>query len=506
MDRIRESKVKITIANPSKAYIEFLDEADTLRKELTYTNTAAQHDVKRHYNNFWMKSKNRAKWQQTLDELTKRVKRTLVFQDSEGTYIHPGSIPYLKTPAEIVNEVTYPTPKKVAWAKTLPFELYPYQEDSWKRLIEVKHGNVELCTGAGKTAILLKVCRETGFRTAIIAPSRSIFNELVERFEKYLGRGNVGTFGAGKKKLGKRFTICIGDSITNIQKDTEEWKFFSGLDMVCVDESHTWGAETLENICYGVLADIPYRLFFSGTQTRGDGAEKLLQSIIGKTVYTLSTKEAIEGGYICPHDYKIIEIESSNPNFNDSDVLAMKRAHFLKNKNICTFIAKLVNLEAMTYRRQSLVLVEEMEQIAMLAPLIKVPMAMAHSEKKALRLEELGLEKVDPDESVESFNKGEAMVLIGTSCIATGTNIYPVHNCINWAGGASEIRTKQGAVGRTVRLGNQNPWANRCTPKPHATIWDFKVWDCEVMVKHLELRIEYYKESGSEIKLIRLKS
>ena len=47
-----------------------------------------------------------------------------------------------------------------------------------------------------------------------------------------------------------------------------------------------------------------------------DGTEKLLQSIIGKTVNKLSTKEAIDGGFICPHDYKIVSIESSNPNYN----------------------------------------------------------------------------------------------------------------------------------------------------------------------------------------------
>jgi superfamily II DNA or RNA helicase len=271
-----------------------------------------------------------------------------------------------------------------------------------------------------------------------------------------------------------------------------------------VDESHTFAAETLETICYGVLANIPYRFFFSGTQTRGDGTEKLLQSIIGQTVHVLTTREAVEGGFICPHDYRIVSIESSNPNFNDPDALSMKRAHFLKNRNICAFIAKLANAEATTRRRQTLVLVEELEQIAMLVPLLQVPYEIAHSEKKAQRLQELGIQKVTPNESVEKFNKGEALILVGTSCISTGTNIYPTHNTVNWQGGASEIRTKQGAVGRSVRLGNQNPYENRCQPKPKATIWDFCVYDCDIMVRHLEERLVYYSDSGSEIKEIKL--
>jgi superfamily II DNA or RNA helicase len=275
-----------------------------------------------------------------------------------------------------------------------------------------------------------------------------------------------------------------------------------------VDESHTFGAETLEEICYGVLAEVPYRMFFSGTQTRNDGAEKLLQSIIGQTVHTLTTREAIAGGYICPHDYRIVNIESSNPNYATQDVLDMKRKHFLKNRNICAFIAKLCNAAALS-RHQTLVLVEELEQISMLLKLLKVPTVYAHSEKKPDRLATLDLSKVDPGESVEKFNKGEAMVLIGTSCIATGTNIYPMRHTINWVGGTSEIKTKQGAIGRSVRLGSHNPWRElnerNCSPKTITTIWDFNVFDIFVMSRHLEDRLPYYHESGTEIKTIDLK-
>lgn len=499
--------MRIVIENPSRANVEAtFDELELLKRELTFTNTAMAHDIKRHLNNFWARNKDKEKWDADLASLKKRAKRTLVFTDNKGTYIYPGSIPYIQgLQPTVENRVKYALPKKVAWKKLLPFTLHPYQQESVDKLLAVKHGNVSLCTGSGKSAILLKLCRETGFRTAIIAPSKSIFNELVEKFETHFGKGLVGTFGAGRKKLGKQFTICIGDSICNIKRGTEEWDFFSGLDMICVDESHTWAAETLEDVCFGVLANVPYRFFLSGTQTRGDGTEKLLQSIIGQTVFSLSTQEAVAGGYISPHEYRIVKIESSNPNYNTQDALDMKRAHLLKNRNICAFIAKLANAEAMTHRRQTLVLVEELEQIAMLMKLMKVPTAIAHSEKKLDRLLDLGLEKVDPSESVEKFNKAEAMVLIGTSCIATGTNIFPVHHCINWVGGASEIKTKQGAIGRSVRLHYQNPWAKNCTVKTNTIIWDFDVFDIHIMVRHLESRMGYYQESGSLIQSIKLK-
>jgi superfamily II DNA or RNA helicase len=498
--------MKFKILSPSKALVIDASELDMalLTGHMTYINSAAQHMVKRHYNNKWFRAKNHEAWEARLEELKKDVKKTLIFEENGQTFVRPGSLAYLEG-AEVENCIEYPLLKKVPWAKPIPFTLHSYQEASVEKLIAQKHGNVELCTGAGKSAILLKLCRETGLRSAIIAPSRSIFRELVEKFELFLGKDKVGSFGDGKKKIGKKFTICIGDSLSNVKKGTEEWDFFSKLDMIAVDESHTWGADTLEDLCHGIFADVPYRFFLSGTQTRGDGTEKLLHSIIGKTVHSLSTKDAVAGGYICPHDYTIVRLESSNPNFNSKEVLEMKRIHFLGNKNIASFIAKLANATASVYGQQTLVLVEELSQIAMLTKLLSVPYAYAHSDSNRLRLSEIGLEKVDSQESVEKFNKNEVKVLIGTSCIATGTNIYPTHSTVNWVGGASEIKTKQGAVGRSVRLHDQNPYKNQCLEKKVAHIYDFDVTGIYSLDSMLKNRIQYYSESGSSFKVLNLK-
>ncbi len=357
---------------------------------------------------------------------------------------------------------------------------------------------------SGKSAIVLKLCREMGLNTCIVVPSKSIFEELLDKFEYHFGKGKVGALGAGKRRLDKKFTIAIADSLVNLKEGTEEYKFFSELEVFIADESHTLPSETLEQVCHGVLSRIPYRFFLSGTQTRNDGSIPLLQSIIGKTVSTLTTEEAIKGGFICPHEFRIVSVETSNPSFESSEPLEMKREHFLKNKNIAQFSARLAN--AMGAQKQgTLILVEELSQIAMLTPLLNVPYVVAHSEKRKERLVELGLEKVDNFESVEKFNKGEVLVLIGTSCIATGTNIFPCHSVVNWMGGSSPIKTKQGAVGRAVRFGHSNPWASKCLPKNNAIIYDFDIEDNWVMSRHLESRIDCYKESGTAIKYVRLK-
>lgn len=500
--------MKIEIETPTVAWVTFDNDTqrDVIRAQLTYTNTANQFLVNKHQRNFYWKQSNRVTWEAHLKELQKSVVNTLVYAKDGRFFIRPASISYLELPSDTVieNKIVYPKAKAVAWAKKIPFDFHYYQDESWQNLLQSRHANVELCTGAGKSAILLRLCRESGFRTAIIAPSKSIFEELVEKFEYHLGKVHVGKFGNGKKVLGKRFTICIGDSISNIKPGTKEWEFFSGLEMIAVDESHTWGAESLDEICHGVLANVPIRLFLSGTQTRGDGGEKMLQSIIGPTVCTLTTADAVRKGFICPHEFKIVRLQSSNPNFQSKDGLEMKRNHFLRNRNIAEFIAKLANATAQAQGKQTLVLVEELNQISMLSKLLQVPFAYAHSESKPERLEELGLMKVDPSVSVEKFNRNEVKVLIGTSCIATGTNIFPTHNTVNWVGGSSEIKTKQGAVGRSVRFLKNSPWADKCVAKDKAIIWDFYIEDNYMMEGQFKKRIECYRDSEADISVVKL--
>jgi superfamily II DNA or RNA helicase len=499
--------MKLTISSPIKAFLSDYtpEELYVLRKSLTYINTSVQHQIKRHHSSHFWKSRNKETWQLHLESLQKDLRNTLVFEEEDKIYIRPGSIPNLDGfNITVENNIVYPSPKKMPWNNPISFTLHPEQELSWKRFIEEKHANVSMSTGVGKSAIILRTCKELGLNTCIVVPSKSIFEELVEKFEYHLGKKYVGTFGAGKKKIGKKFTIAIGDSLANIKEDSEEYRFFNNLDVLMVDESHEFAAESLEAVCHGVLSNIPYRFFLSATQIRNDGSGPLLKSIIGKNVCSLGTAEAVKKGYICNHDFRIVSLESSNSSFESSDPLAIKRTHFLNNSNIAAFSAKLANGMG-NQGKGTLILVEELSQISMLVPLLKVPFAIAHSEKRKERLEELGIEKVNNSESVQKFNKGEALVLIGTSSISTGVNIFPCHNVINWVGGSSPIRTKQGAVGRAVRHGHSNPWALKCSPKDKAVIWDFDIEGNYVLARQLESRIECYQDSGTAIKYVRLK-
>ena len=534
--------ITATIVSGSKAILKFSSDEEYQKVETftRYKNKSIEFQYKRHMKNRRWPSYDPVGWKAHGDALREKIERSVMFEEGGEFCVRPGYLPYLKEKfdVEITNKISYPRPRPYPWYKRMDMTPHPYQSESIQRLIEEKHGNVELCTGAGKSLIILMIAQKLGLKTVVMVPSTSIFTEMVERFQHYLGPTSVGMVGDGKKKYGKNFMICISDSLTNLKPGTKEYEEISKADVLLADESHTIPAETLENVCHGVLKDIPYRFFLSGTQTRGDGTERMLQAIIGKTVYKLSTDDAIKGGYICDHSFKILPIDTTDQTFYSQDALEMKRVHFLNNANIASFTAKLANTVAQAKNESTLILIDELSQIVLLTPLLNVPYALATSADDKINIvcTVLGLDKTkvkkaikdkpeklevlmnsmtdsqramydiiknsDPMDAVEKFNKGEVKVLIGTSCISTGTNIYPTHHTVNWQGGTSEIRTKQGAVGRSVRKLDNSKFADRHPPKLKSIIYDFNVKGVEQMTRHLKTRVKFYKASGTVIEWI----
>jgi superfamily II DNA or RNA helicase len=499
--------IKIKTISPTHCIIEDISSENIgkLKKALTYSDTSVAFALKNLNKNKWLQINKPHAFQKRKEELENKLNQCMLryCNQTEKYSFHPGSVPYLKNSFnfKIHNEIQYPEARKMPWKRPLPFDLYQYQQESVEKLIDQKHGCVSLATGMGKTAIILKIARELGLKTVIVTPSKSIFLEILEKFEHHLGKSNIGAYGAGKKRIGKLITICVSKSLTMLKPGTKEYDFFSDLDVVIGDECHTLAADTLEKVFHGVLKKIPYRFFLSGTILRGDGKDKLLHAIVGKEVLNKNTKFAIDGGYICPVKFYVIETFSKDTK-NYKDALKAKRKQFLYNTNIADITSKIANASWSYHQESTLILVEELEQIKMLKERLNIPFDYVHSASKA-EASKFGLETRKVDQSVEDFNLGKIKVLIGTSCIATGTNIYCTHNTVNWVGGSSEIKTKQGAIGRSVRILENSKYKDFHKSKPYSKIYDFKVKNINILENHLQKRISMYKETVNDIKFIK---
>jgi superfamily II DNA or RNA helicase len=493
--------MEVIVKNPTKAILQgaSAEEIAKITKLLSYTNKSIAFQISKHHKNFRWKNKDRVGWQVALDKLEPKLKHCLLKHDGNNYCLPPGIVSYLgQFHINVQNEIHYPEFKPLKWATKPDFEPFPYQTQSVERLIEAKHGNVSLPTGCGKSFILLLLAQQMGLDTVVVTPSQSIFTELLTEFKLRLGDKVVGGYGDGYKDLGNKVTIAIGKSLTMLEEGSKAYEFFKNKQVVLVDESHTFAAEQLNDVCHGVLGDVPYRMFVSATQTRNDGTEKLLASIIGENVLDMGLKEAIDQGYLCPLNFTIIATISPDSR-TIKDPTICKRRHFLYNPKIADIAAKIANAAWNVKQQSTLILVEELEQIEMLTKLLKVPYAYVHSADKK-KAAEFKLEKVNLQESVRKFNTGEVKVLIGTKAIATGTNLYPTHNCINWMGGSSEIVTKQGAMGRSTRRLEISKFKHLHTPKPFTMVYDFRVRGVDQLDKQLIKRCGFYQEAGGEIK------
>jgi superfamily II DNA or RNA helicase len=490
--------MKVTIKNPSKAYID-ADSAflERMQKDFSYRKTSVQIMLQKHEHKYWLKNSDPDRWEYEKAELLKDLDKNLLFKDKGGYWVRPGLLSYLPFPFTLINEVSYPKFKPIPWAKMPEFEAYLYQSTSMEKMMEARHACVSLPTGCGKSFIAQLIARNTGLDTVVVTPSESIFNELLRGFTELLGKKYVGGYGDGKKEITKKITIAISKSLTNLKEGTPAYDFFASKQQMIVDESHTFAAETLEDVCHGVLADVPYRFFLSATQTRGDGTEKLLNSIIGPCVYEMSIDEAISQGYLCPLNFTILQTFTPSTS-SKKDSIENKREHFLYNKEVAKTAALIANSKWTNKQESTLILVEELRQIKLIIDLLNVPYGYVHSgSRKDAAV--WGLEPVNSQEQVDRFNKGEIRVLIGTRGIATGTNLYPTHNTINCVGGSSEIITKQGTMGRSTRKLEISKYKHLHKPKPFTMIYDFDITNNPKLKAQLKKRIEWYKEANGTI-------
>jgi superfamily II DNA or RNA helicase len=466
---------------------------DKVKPHLVYHDMRVDFEIKKHQKASWFKNKYGIdKWRERLDELKARRIKSLLFQDQDGYWTYSGLGPYLAEKLQVpyTDLVKYPKPESIPWYSPPDKKPRPYQETIVKELTAVKHGGIEYGTGLGKSAALLWTVKEYCLKTVIMTPSRSICDQLYVLFVKHFGQKYVGKFGDGKKEFKKQFIIAIDDSLTKVNKGDEAWEYLSGAQVFAADESHITACDTLAKVCLGVMANAPYRFFFSATQLRNDGLDLLLNAITGPIVSKMSVCEGVDQGYLAKPIFRMMNLKSWVKYDND-DVKKMMRAHLYYNPEVNEIAANIANMMIEDLNRPVVILIEELEQFSMLLPHLKHPVKFAHaqgSKEGAAKIPE-AYRKSDPIQLVEDFNAGEFPILVGTSCIGMGTDVQNVQALIYLQGGKSEIKVRQ-AIGRGTRL---------CPGKTDCFMIDFDLTNIPVVHNHAVTRRVFYRETYPSI-------
>lgn len=476
----------ITRTSPTVIRLEGLPEAE-LRRQLTYINRSIDHQIHKAKHSRWLPEKLGPEgYKQHLDDLKAKREQCLLFKDSQGFWTYSGLGQWLanKFNTTYQDKVEYPEAGTIPWSVIPDKDPRPFQLKMEELLLAARHGAVEVGTGLGKSFVILLMAKHLGLKTVVMTPSVSIAEQIYKDFKKHLGLKYVGQFFDGKKESKKLFTIAVDDSLTKVEESSVHWDNLSKAKVFMADESHLCPAQSLAKVCTGLLKDAPYRFFFSGTQMRNDGLDLLLKAITGDIVFTMTVEEGVKQGYLAKPRFRMVPYKSTCT-YQSNDANDMTRAHLYYEPTVCSKAGEIANLMVEEMGRQVVILVKELEQFQWIQPYLRHEVKFAHGGVNDSNRDKVPKDywESDPSKLVESFNRKEYPILVGTSCITTGTDIQTVGAIIYLQGGKSEIQVKQ-AVGRGTR---------KPEGKTDCYFIDFDAVNVDVTHRHAQERAAIYQ-------------
>lgn len=476
--------MQIRLKNPTTIILP--DCSEKVLSFLTYKDNSTQFMINK-------LRQNRAKgwispeqYELKLAKLNSEIDQCLVFFDSEGNACtHSGLANELcqefgwQLPSQ-PNEREWP---RIAWKNKPQHETRYYQKEATEALLRANHGAVSLPTGSGKSRVIVELVKARPVKTIIMAPFTDIVDQLYNDLVYYFGKQNVAKY-KPKKKQDKLITVATVQALTRCVPGTPEYDSLLECESVIVDESHTIAAESFKKVCLeGVARNAVNRWFVSATQIRGDGSGLLLKGVTGPVVYSKDFMELAQQGYLKKLKNHIITVPiMMNPT---TDPKTEIRNNFYRNTHIAMAAAKIAAVNVKS-GRPCVILIDEYEQFALLEKHMTVPFMFAHGtvSQDAKKIIDAQWWKSDNKKIVEKFNNGECMCLIGTTAVSTGVDIKPTATLVNWQGGKSEIKIKQG-VGRGTRPSKEHPYLYMV---------DFVVKGSKTLERYAKIRTEIYEE------------
>ncbi len=188
----------------------------------------------------------------------------------------------------------------------------------------------------------------------------------------------------------------------------------------------------------------------------------------------------------------------SNVATDETDPNELTRAHLYYNDAVNRIVAMFINNFVGVLKKRVLVLIEELEQFSRLYPYLQHACKFAHGGVTAENkdLVPKPFHDSDPDKFVTEFNNEEYPILIGTSCIATGTDVKANEVTVYLRGGQSEIEVSQGAIGRSTRLHTFNDGRK----KTSCIVLDVDIVNEKTLHRHAAAREAIYNRTYGPVK------
>ncbi len=207
----------------------------------------------------------------------------------------------------------------------LLLEPRPYQQEAiaeWQRA--GRRGVIILPTGAGKSMVAQMAIEQTGRSTLVVVPTIDLMNQWYDLLLSCF-QAEIGLIGGGYFEPGAITVTTYASAFRFMERMGDQF----GL--LIFDECHHLPSELYRYAAEMAIA--PFRLGLTATPERADGADELLQELIGPIVYRREAQH-LAGEYLAAYSLVQLKVQLSS---EERSVYERERAifrQFLRERGI----------------------------------------------------------------------------------------------------------------------------------------------------------------------------
>lgn len=387
--------------------------------------------------------------------------------------------------------------------KNSGMKMRDYQEAACKLALQKKIGILQCCTSSGKSMIIYNMIRNMLTykrikKILLIVPSVSLVEQMNSDFKDYGWKDSdkyISLLYSGKNyEPSKPILISTWQSLQKF----DDPDFFADFDAVVVDECHGSKASVINSILKQCI-NTEYRIGTTGTLPTGAADLLSITGVLGNVLYTITSKELIERGYLTkmivagiiakyPEDFIAKNKGRSYP-----EEVKMVESYQNRTKVLETIFKHTPN------EHNVLLLCNHVDHVKETAAWLK----NTYPDKniKVISGSVGAKEREDIRKKLES-EEGTVIVATYGTC-STGINMPKLHEVILYANSKSKIKVLQ-SLGRGLRKHNTK---NRVILYDIVDDLSYKTRTRVIhnyLFNHWKEREKYYKEQEFPIKLMEL--
>lgn len=232
---------------------------------------------------------------------------------------------------EIVDcrKITPPSPSIdiVSKLKSLNKDPYPYQLETVQTALNYDCGIIKAATGSGKTVIAALLTAAIGKPTTIFVVGidllyqfHRLFTSLFDQKIGLIGDGNcevadinIATVWTVAQAFGLKKNIILDDDEKETKITPEKYKIIKDAilksKLNIFDECHLVASTLFQKLYKQIRSEYIYGL--SATPKRDDGADLLVESVLGNKIVDISAKQLISQGYLVQPNIRFLAVPPS---------------------------------------------------------------------------------------------------------------------------------------------------------------------------------------------------